>query len=238
MLLGCLKCLSCCVSVQIVKCGLKLLKCLKMSVNFRIIFDVQVSPEPAAVYVFASLQWILSFCSVSSAVCVKNIASTGPIMRNLTHLLTVAWEIFLYCIILYQILTSFAMQVPAPRMGAYHSFFPCCLSSCPRCFYLHVSPIPFAACHLMYLFQPLAFPPFCSVIASQFEFLCPVSPKFSWISLHAPQCLFLVYGVTWSLTHGPSALDSGSFFPVLNRTWASFSLLVYGSNSCVYIYLT
>lgn len=127
------------------------------------------------------------------------------------------------------------MQVFAPWIQAYHEFFPYFLSSCPRQFYFHILSIPFAACNLIYPFQPLAYPPFCSVIASQFEYLCPVSPKFSSIFLHAPQCSFKYNG--WPKSDSWSLWIQAASSPVLNRSLPSFSLLVYGSNSCVSVHL-
>lgn len=157
-------------------CGkTKLMKCLifRCLATSLIIFPLQGSPEPIAVSACCPAVNLEVLFSRFWRLC-KILVCTSPIVRNSKHLLTIAhgngifpiWKNIFYLIILNQILTRFVMQVPTSWIGAYHMFF---LSLFPPKIYLFSHLQLFICC---YLSQPLAFPPFCSVVASQFELLC------------------------------------------------------------------
>lgn len=99
------------------------------------------------------------------------------------------------------------MQVPTPWIGAY------LLSVFLPKIYLFswFAWLPLQLLMCRSLSQPLAFPPFCSVVTLQFQFLYLASPKLLNLS-PCSSMLTLVKQVTSTQTHGPSASDSRRFY--------------------------
>lgn len=120
-----------------------------LALSFRVSFHVQGSPEPIAVYVFTSLQWSWGFLFSLFWSSSKILASSGPSMRNLTHLLNVAWKnIFIFYYFKLDSVWLFHAS-PYSLNSGLSQVFPCFLSSCPRLFFFFIFTFPWFSLQLV-----------------------------------------------------------------------------------------